>query len=190
MVIPTIFNNIEPYQITNPGNYYPDLSPTSILPSSTLANYQFLLYPHDNYSQATNPPSSLEIPSLDSIVSKNDPIDRFLNSKKDVLLNSTRGILEQIYERLALRDSNIYELDQRISRANSVLDQLDVFELGSLPVIDKRKSFFEKDLMTFEQEKRFEKVACWRDISRLQGQLLEIKQQIDTQANRQELIGD
>ena len=190
MVIPTNFNNNEPYQVASLGDYYPDLSPAANLQSTTLIRYQQLLDPHDNYSQTTIPPPSHAIPSLDSIVSKNDPIDRFLNSKKEVLLNSTRGILEQIYERLSLRDSNIYELDQRISRANSVLDQLDVFELGSLPVIDKRKSFFEKDLMTFEQEKRFEKVACWRDISRLQGQLLEIKQQIDTQANRHKLIGD
>ena len=111
-----------------------------------------------------------------------------IGSKKEVLTNTAKGVLEQIYERLAIKDQNLYEIDNRIGRANSVLSQLDVFELGALPVIDKRKASFEKELILFEQEKRFEQVACWQDISRLKTQLLEVKAQIDNQSNRQRLI--
>ena len=126
--------------------------------------------------------------SLEKIVGEKDSLEHFLNSKKEVLIDTAKGILTQIYERKAISEENLYEIDKRISRANSVLEQLRVFDLGTNPVIDKRKVFFEKDLITFEQEKRLEKVACWRDITRLKTQLLEIKQQIDTQTNRQKLI--
>jgi hypothetical protein len=186
-----IFNYLNPYVRTALADrYYSSLSPAKALSFSSFPGSLYGLNLQDDYLLGADPEPSNQSSDLDSIVRANDPIDRFLDSKKDVLADSAKGILEQIQERLALRDSNLYEIDQRISRANSVLDQLDVFELGALPVIDKRKSFFEKELITFEQEKRFEQVACWRDVSRLQGQLLELQQQIDSQVNRQKLIDD
>ena len=185
-----IFNYINSFNPTGHEQLALDTAPQTFSTFSRLLGYPYLLGIDDHYLPVASPKSSSDNLGLDSIVTHGDPIDRFLDSKKEVLLNSSKGILEQIYDRLSIRDSNLYEIDGRICRANSVLDQLDVFELGALPVIDKRKSFFEKELITFEQEKRFEQVACWRDVSRLQGQLLELKQQIDTQSNRQKLIND
>ena len=189
-VVTMIFNYVNPYNPMGHEKLVLDTAPQIFSTCSRLLGYPYLLGVDEHYLPVASPKLASDNPGLDSIVKANDPIDRFLDSKKEVLLNSSKGILEQIYERLSIRDSNLYEIDGRISRANSVLDQLDVFELGALPVIDKRKSFFEKELITFEQEKRFEQVACWRDVSRLQGQLLELKQQIDTQSNRQKLIND
>jgi len=185
-----IFKYGNPYNPTAYEKLASDTAPQAFSAFSRLLGYPYLPCIDDQYLPVASPKSASDDLGLDFIVTRSDPIDRFLDSKKEVLLNSSKGILEQVYERLSIRDSNLYEIDGRICRANSVLDQLDVFELGALPVIDKRKSFFEKELITFEQEKRFEQVACWRDVSRLQGQLLELKQQIDTQANRQKLIND
>jgi len=185
-----IFSYVSPRNPTGREKLASDTAPQALSTFSRLLGYPYLHGIDDHYLPIASPKSASDNLGLDSIVTHGDPIDMFLDSKKEVLLNSSKGILEQIYERIAIRDSNLYEIDGRISRANSVLDQLDVFELGALPVIDKRKSFFEKELITFEQEKRFEQVASWRDVSRLQGQLLELKQQIDTHANRQKLIND
>ena len=189
-VVTMIFSYVSPYDPTGHEKLALDTAPQTVSTCSGLFGYPYLLGIDDHYLPVASPRSASDNLGLDSIVTHGDPIDRFLDSKREVLLNSSKGILEQIYERLSIRDSNLYEIGGRICRANSVLDQLDVFELGALPVIDKRKSFFEKELITFEQEKRFEQVACWRDVSRLQGQLLELKQQIDSQANRQKLIND
>ena len=186
-----IFNCLNPYVRTPfADRYYSDLSSAKTPSFSSFPGNPYGLSFQDDYLLEADPEPSNKRSGLDSIVKRSDPIDRFLDSKREVLLNSATSILEQIYERLTLRDNNLYEINQRISRADSILDQLDVFELGALPVIDKRKAIIEKELITFEQEGRFEKVACWRDVSRLQGQLLELKQQIDSQSNRQKLIND
>lgn len=185
-----IFNYVNPYNPTGHEKLALDTAPQTFSTFSRLLGHPYLLGIDDHYLPVASPRSAGDSLGLDSTVSHGDPIDRFLDSKKEVLLNSSKGILEQIYERLSIRDGNLYEIDQRIGRADSILDQLDVFELGALPVIDKRKAIIEKELITFEQEKRFEQVACWRDVSRLQGQLLELKQQIDSQSNRQRLIND
>ena len=123
-----------------------------------------------------------------SVSTSQDPLNRFLNSKKESLTETTKGIMEQIHERLTIRDSNFYEIDQRISRAHCILDTLSVFYLGANMVVDKRKAIIEKELIGFEQERRFEAVSCWRDISRLKLQIAEIGQQIDSHVSREQLI--
>ena len=190
-VVNMIFNYLNPNVRTQlPDRYNLASAPVMARSQPSFPDLPDALNLQQDYLLGGSPELSGSGSDLDFIVKANDPIDRFIDSKKEVLIGSVNGILEQIYERLSIRDSNLYEIDQRIGRADSILDQLDVFELGALPVIDKRKAFIEKELITFEQEKRFEQVACWRDVSRLQGQLLELKQQIDTQANRQKLIND
>ena len=181
-MVKIIFNNPF-YQALFP---YSNLNPIYSLQSNSsgFQPYQLSQSAIDNYLVNDNQESN----GLESLVKSDDPLEMIIGSKKEVLNNTAKGVLKQIYERLAIKDQNLYEIDKRISRANSVLSQLDVFELGALPVIDKRKASFEKELILFEQEKRFEQVACWRDISRLKNQLLEVKAEIDNQSNRQRLI--
>lgn len=190
-MIKLIFNNLYPNELESLAEHtYSYLYPPNDVNSPVLSACRF--YPTSvGYQDASH---NQEIHkhnvqrSLETIVEGKDSLEHFLNSKKEVLIDTAKGILTQIYERKGISEENLYEIDKRISRANSVLEQLRVFDLGTNPVIDKRKVFFEKELIGFEQEKRLEKVACWRDISRLKTQLLEIKQQIDTQTNRQKLI--
>lgn len=188
-MVPTIFNNANPYHTQASYNFGSYLAGTPYPSSSKFIDDCSFDRISESYAPFAGQRESAYNSDLVFLVG-DEPIDRFLNAKKEVLQTSCKGIKDQIYARLDLRDKNLYEIDQRIGRADSILDQLDIFELGALPVIDKRKAFIEKELIAFEQERRFEQVACWRDVSRLQGQLLELQRQIDSQDNRQKLIGD
>jgi hypothetical protein len=126
--------------------------------------------------------------NLPAIMEDHDPLNRFLDSKKESLTTVAKSILEQMYERTAIRDQNFYEIEQRVSRDHSILDQLETIYLGMDPVIDKRKAILHQELIAFEQERRFEAVSCWRDISRLKLQLGEIGQLLDNHASRERLI--
>jgi hypothetical protein len=126
--------------------------------------------------------------NLPSIVIDQDPLNRFLDSKKESLTTVAKSILVQMYERTAIRNQNFYEIDQRVSRDHSILDQLETIYLGMDPVVDKRKAILQQELIAFEQERRFEAVSCWRDISRLKLQLGEIGQLLDNHASRERLI--
>ncbi len=126
--------------------------------------------------------------NLSSVVVDQDPLNRFLDAKKESLATVAKSILEQMYERTAIRNQNFYEIDQRVSRDHSILDQLETIYLGMDPVVDKRKAILHQELIAFEQERRFEAVSCWRDISRLKLQLGEIGQLLDNHTSRERLI--
>jgi hypothetical protein len=183
-VVNLIFNNPF-YQALFP---YSDINPNYIIQSnSSLLPYQISQSSIDN-CLVDNDGTARDDKGLESLLKPDDPLERLIGSKRESLTDSAKGLLEQIYERQAIRDKNFYEIDKRIGRANSIIETLDIFPLGSLPVVDKRKAIIEKELMGFEQERRFEEVACWRDISRLKTQLLEFKAQINSQANRERLL--
>jgi hypothetical protein len=126
--------------------------------------------------------------SLPAITVDQDPLNRFLDAMKESLTTVAKSILEQMYERTSIRNQNFYEIDQRVSRDHSILDQLETIYLGMDPVIDKRKAILQQELIAFEQERRFEAVSCWRDISRLKLQLGEIGQLLDNHTSRERLI--
>ena len=50
--------------------------------------------------------------NLPAIVVDQDPLNRFLDSKKESLTTVAKSILEQMYERTAIRNQNFYEIDQ------------------------------------------------------------------------------
>ncbi len=183
-----IFNYVDPYQRNVLNNYAFLDSSLSLNPvSPPLGFYQ----PSQNsidYLVGSPDQGSEDIGKHLSVSTSQDPLDRFLNSKKESLTGTANGIMEQIYERLTIRDSNFDEIDQRIRRANGILDTLSIFYLGANMVVDKRKAIIEKELIGFEQERRFEAVSCWRDISRLKLQMAEIGQQIDSHVSREQLI--
>jgi hypothetical protein len=126
--------------------------------------------------------------NLPSVVVDQDPLNRFLDSKKESLTTVAKSIVEQMYERTSIRNQNFYEIDQRVTRDHSILDQLETIYLGMDSVTDKRKAILHQELIAFEQERRFEAVSCWRDISRLKLQLGEIGQLLDNHASRERLI--
>jgi hypothetical protein len=178
-VVNLIFNSFNPLNYEQ-LNSHPYLAQSS--------NYSFSLFPYQASESYVNEGNLPIAGGLEEKLASKDPLDSFLGSKKESLTESAKAIVGQIYERLSIRDLNFYEIDWRISRANSVIDTLDVFELGALEVVDKRKANFQKEIIDFEQEKRFERVACWRDVSRLKTELMEIKQQLDIQSSREKLI--
>jgi hypothetical protein len=186
-----IFNYVDPYQpnILNRHSFLdPSLSVNPVSPptgfyQASPSSIDYLVRSSNQTPELTDEPQSLA-----AIAVGQDPLDRFLNSKKESLTGMAKGILGQIYERLTIRDTNFYEIDQRISRANGILETLSIFYLGANMVVDKRKAILERELIAFEQERRFEAVSCWRDISRLKLQLGEIGQLLDNHTSRERLI--
>jgi len=186
-----IFNYVDPYQrnVLNSHSFLDSsLSLNPVLPP--LGFYQASPSSIDYLIRSSNqtPEPADKHLSLAAIAVGQDPLDRFLNAKKESLTGTAKGIQEQIYERLAIRNSNFYEIDLRIRRADSILETLQIFYLGVSMVIDKRKAILERELIAFEQERRFEAVSCWRDVSRLKLQIAEIGQQIDNHVSREQLI--
>ena len=140
---------------TNNNYFQQGLAYRAYLDSSFPLSHQFYLplqnllsYSSDNSDPEPAHPLSKHdggVGTLDNLIK--DPLDRFLNSKKESLNDLAKGIIAQIYERTAIRDDNFYEIDQRVSRANSILDMLSIFYLGANMVVDKRKAIIEKELM-------------------------------------------
>ena len=186
-----MFNYIDPHQ-RNAFNGYSFLdSSLSLNPVSPPVGFYQASQGSIDYLVGSVDPEPKHAGSklnLPAIMADQDPLNRFLNSKKESLTTVAKSILEQMYERTAIRNQNFYEIEQRVSRAHSILDQLETIYLGVDPVTDKRKAILQQELIAFEQERRFEAVSCWRDISRLKLQLGEIGQLLDNHASRERLI--
>jgi len=186
-----IFNYVDPYQQKAfSGHYFLDSSLSQSPVSPPLGFYQASQSSIDYVVRSVDPEQNQAAKkfSLPAIAVDQDPLNRFLDSKKESLTTVAKSILEQMYERTVIRNQNFYEIDQRVSRDHSILDQLEIIYLGMDPVIDKRKAILQQELIAFEQERRFEAVSCWRDISRLKLQLGEIGQLLDNHASRERLI--
>ena len=186
-----IFNCVDPYlrnALNNPSfldsslSFNPASPPLGLYQPSQ-SSIDYLVRSSNQITEPTDKHLSLA-----AVAVGQDPLDRFLGAKKESLMGTAKGIQELIYERLSIRDTNFYEIDQRISRANGILETLQIFYLGANMVVDKRKAILERELIAFEQERRFEAVSCWRDISRLKVQLGEIGQLMDNHASRERLI--
>lgn len=186
-----IFNYGNPYQQNVFSNHYFLDSPSSQGPVSPPIGFYQPSQSSIDYlvgSVDSEQGKAGKILNLPAIIVDQDPLNRFLDSKKESLTTVAKSILEQMYERTTIRDKNFYEIDQRVSRDHSILDQLETIYLGMDPVIDKRKAILHQELIAFEQERRFEAVSCWRDISRLKLQLGEIGQLLDNHISRGRLI--
>ena len=64
------------------------------------------------------------------------------------------------------------------------------FHVGLNPNVDRMRSNIDKELIGLEREKRMEEVACWRDISRLRGELREIMGEYAQEKRKDGLLGE
>ena len=116
-----------------------------------------------------------------------DPIHHFLADKKAFLSKSVEDILGMIYEREYLRDTNCYRIDRDSCYISQKLYEIYYIPIGLNPNIDKLRSNLEREMIAFEREKRMESVACWRDITRLKGDLREVMREF-SQENRKSYL--
>lgn len=118
-----------------------------------------------------------------------DPLGEFFTGKRQFLAKSVEDILGSIYERETLRDGNLRHIDYESAQQKSRLFQIDDWRAGLNPNLDKTRSNIERELIGFEREKRFEQVACWRDIVRLKGDLREALHEFQKEKSKDALLG-
>ena len=54
--------------------------------------------------------------------------------------------------------------------------------------VERKRATFEKELLNFDREKRMEEVSCWRDTTRLRGDLRELMFKVGEEQRRQNFI--
>lgn len=119
---------------------------------------------------------------------KQDPLYSFFESKQRMLGNSVRDVVGLIGERQHIKDQNLYKIEYDICKVITKLYELDHWPPETNFSVERKKGQFEKELLTFEREKRMEEVSCWRDVTRLRGELRELMTDVYGEQRRQQLI--
>ena len=118
-----------------------------------------------------------------------DPLAEFMAVKKRFLASSIEDVLGLLDERRRLKEDNLYRIDYDSCIATSRLYQLDNWQIGLFPNVDKIKTAIHKELVAFEREKRMEEVGAWRDMARLRGELREIIGEYVMEKRKDGLLG-
>jgi chromosome segregation protein len=93
-------------------------------------------------------------------------------------------------DKLEFLDQCIKEVEAEIrirqKQAEDFLDELDkkamavqntLFKLESLPAERERQTALEKEIKILEQEKRQQRLDCWKDVSHLQKEIRQLKRE-------------
>lgn len=100
-------------------------------------------------------------------------IDVFMTAKRTFAARSVEDILGLIYERDSLCQGNIRKIDYETSAVKTRLFEFDKWRWGLNPQMERVRFGVEHELRALEGEKRKEEVECWRDTTRLRGELRE-----------------
>ena len=100
-----------------------------------------------------------------------DPIDTLFSAKRTFAARSVEDILSSLYERETLKYDNLRDIDYQSATLRSRLFELQRWRLGLNPQMERVRFQVEQELASLEGEKRKEHVECWRDVTRLKGDL-------------------
>ena len=189
--------------IPRPGYYpLPQASPYYKNPFSPVSYplHPFIIAPDPHgSSQSEIPPSSNDLYLQDFFgywLSPRDrgpdpdPIREFMESKKRFLSRGIEDVLGLIHERVTIKYDLLHQIDYDSCKMHSRLFPLYHFHIGLNPNVDRMRSNIDKELIGLEREKRMEEVACWRDISRLRGELREIMGEYAQEKRKDGLLGE
>ncbi|MCG2661322.1 MAG: hypothetical protein L6437_13880 [Kiritimatiellae bacterium] len=134
-------------------------------------------------------------PLLESMVGYIDFSRPYLNKDLDPITGMFkekahfgRAVIEDVITDMALRykmmNRAILTLDYQICAVDSEIMELPNFQIGFSKDLDKLKTALEKTVMDMDQQKHEERIAGWKDITRLKTDLLEVlKDYVATQAS-------
>jgi hypothetical protein len=117
-----------------------------------------------------------------------DPIEGFLAGKQALLAGEIRDIAGLIYEREAIKEANHQEIDQEYCGVKTNLFQIDRITMGVNPQVDRIRVGLEQQLRMLDSDKRREEVECWRDVTRLKGELRETLREFGQEQRKTELL--
>ena len=118
-----------------------------------------------------------------------DPGAWFLQSRGRSLARGIEGVLGAIYERERLKDQNLAGIDADMAEVKEKLARLSVWYLSQNPQVDRVRANMEREVLGLEREKRFEAVACWRDVVRLRAELYESLGHFEREEAKAALLG-
>ena len=119
-----------------------------------------------------------------------DPIGTFLGAKKGFLEASIKDLLAQIEEREQLLQNHLRGIQTETLENSARLLEVNRWQRGFHPNLDRVRSQLERLEAGFEQEKRMEEVANWRDISRLKTEMRELAQEWGMEKQKEMLLSD
>lgn len=189
------FNSAYPTFCTDPGDMarylYHDPQYSFDLTRSSSCS---LLFPQPSGSYAylgeeSGPDSHLEA-ITDDIETRPglNPLGDFFGQKKRFLAKSVEEILGLIYEREGLKYENQRKADYDACRLTGRLLEMGSWRTGLDPGLDKTRGQIERDLLAVEREKRFEDVACWRDVTRLKTELRDALGEFEREKGKADLL--
>lgn len=117
-----------------------------------------------------------------------DPIDSFFKGKTIFQAKCVEDIVGLIDEREQLRESIHKRIDYDYCGVKTRLHALEDFHDGLNPNTDKMKTNIYRELGALEKEKRMEDVACWRDVTRLKGDLRDALRELDQEKRKYDLL--
>jgi hypothetical protein len=125
-----------------------------------------------------------------SLAKWTDPVGMFLSAKKGFLEASIKDLLAQIEEREGMLQNHLSEILKESLENTTRLHEVDRWQRGFLPNMDRVRSQLEKLDAGFERDRRMEEVACWRDVSRIKTELREVTQEWGMEKQKEMLLAD
>ena len=117
-----------------------------------------------------------------------DPIDAFFTAKKTFAARSVEDILTSLYERETLKYDNLRDIDYQSTTLRTRLFELQRWRLGLNPQMERVRFQVEQELTGLEGEKRKEHVECWRDVTRLKGDLRDALREFGQEQRKTDLL--
>lgn len=117
-----------------------------------------------------------------------DPIDAFFTAKRTFAARSVEDILSSLYERETLKYDNLRDIDYQSATLRTRLFELQRWRLGLNPQMERVRFQVEQELAGLEGEKRKEHVECWRDVTRLKGDLRDALREFGQEQRKADLL--
>ena len=117
-----------------------------------------------------------------------DPLEPFFTARGQFWAKSVDDILGLISERERLKYENMHKIDYESCQIKTRLFELDHWRRGFDPRLERTRVQIERELSALEREKRFEEVACWRDVTRLRSELREAVREYGLEKRKQALL--
>ncbi len=96
---------------------------------------------------------------------------------------------QSIHDRYLLREDLHAWIDEQWLATKNELLLLDAWPIPNTPTIEARRGGLERQLSSFEEERRREWVACWRDIELLKKDLRYWNKKYQEMRQRMRLLG-
>jgi len=119
-----------------------------------------------------------------------DPLGPFLAAKREFWAKSVEDILGLISKRERIKYDNMHKIDYESCYMKTRLYELDHWRRGFDPQVERTRVQIEREMSSLEREKRFEEVACWRDTTRLRGELREALRELGQEERKAALLSD